>query len=407
MRKRVNARVEHRIMQVLCVFLLLAFLAVMLYVEFRHSGGVISRESAKLAEYTYKDDLAGYVFRAETTVTDGGKNGVLQYLVSDGTAVTKDQAVIAAYEISREQNERERAAVLFEEIAYLERSLTDDNSWQQAYMESYVELMRATGADDWQTGANAASAFALSLQQGGVAVGGDAAAVRAKIEALRSEIAALVEYAGTPYSARAAIDGYFCSTVDGYENYFGSSAWNEGLTPEKLDDLLQLNNIPDRAVGKVVSSGRFCMAVPIDATRAAAYTVGETYTVRMTRGGEADMLLERVTYSAAGDSALLMLSADAMPVGMDFARRQTLEIERATVSGISVPDSALCTEGEATFVYVIEGGVAHRRRVELLCRTSGCCIVAVQGEDGSLRAGERVLLDAVAAGIYEGMVLNK
>ena len=406
MSKRKKAQPEHRFLQVFCILLLLALLAVMLTLEIKRSTSTIGREGAKAADFTYVDRLEGFVFRSEATVTDGSKNGVLQFLVEDGATVAAGESVLNAYEISREQDERERAAALYAEIKLLEQSLSADDAWQKEYLASYQKVMEAVSSGDWRESAQAAQSFSETLRQSGVAVGGNADAIRARIAELRQEIDGLVEHAGEPKSVSAAISGRFFTHTDGYEAIFGLSEC-AALTPERLSDLLKKSNADPRTVGKIADDGRFYLAVPVTAAQAAGYTAGELYSVRMSRGGSCEMLLERVAYAASGDEALLMLTADAMPEGMDPARRQSVEIARKTVSGISVPETALCFEGEKPYVYVIEGGVAARRSVEILCRENGCCIVASRDEAGWLRVGERVLLRAAENSVFEGMVLNK
>lgn len=395
-------------MQVLCVLLLVALLALMLTVELRRGEGAPARESASTAEYTYVDRLAGYVFRAESTVTDGGKSGALHYLTADGATVEKNQVVLEAYEIGREQDERQRAADLYEEIAYLEQALAGGEQWQQVYLESYLEMMQAVGAGDWKQESNAADRLLPALQQGGIATGGDADALRARIDALYAEVNELIRHAGAPKPVSATIDGRFSYSVDGYEAIFGLSEVKDGaLTPERLEYLLGKTNIPDRTVGKVVDDSGFYLAVPVTAAQAAAYVSGEAYEIRMTRGGVTEAVLDYISQGADGSSALLVFWIERMPDGMDLSRRQSVEIKRTTVSGIGLPDSALCFDGENSFVYVIENGKAARRRVEIICREGGCCIAAAKSEEGYLRVGERVLIASERNGVYEGMVLSK
>ncbi len=404
--KKGYTRVEQRVLQLLCVLLLLSFLGLMLMVELRRNDQAIGRERASAVSFTYVDDLAGYVFRDETTVTDGGRNGALHYLVKSGDPVQKDQPVLEAYEIGREQNERERAAALYSEIDRLQRALSCEDGWQQIYLEQYFAMMQSAGGSDWQGEVDAAERFLPALQQGGVASGGAADAVRARIAALEAEVESLVKHAGAPKAVCAITGGYFSREVDGYEAYFRlDETVNGALTPSRLQYLLGKNNVPERTVGKVVDGEGFCLAVPVTSQQAQSYSAGQSYHVRMTRGGEADAVLTHI--STEGDAALLVFSFDHMPEGMDLARRQPVQILRNTVSGISVPDSALCFEGDRAFVYVLEGGAAARREIELLCREGGCCILAAKESEGYLRVGEPVLLFAQARGVFEGMVLKQ
>jgi hypothetical protein len=75
-----------------------------------------------------------------------------------------------------------------------------------------------------------------------------------------------------------------------------------------------------------------------------------------------------------------------------------------TVDGIRVPSAALCQENGGDAVYIASNGIAAKRRVEVVCREGGSCIVAVRHEEGYLREGEMILI--TARSVYDGKELG-
>ena len=404
MKRRTKTRAGRSVWQLLLIVLLLALLVLMLIVEAKRSHAAIVRERVTFSTYTYTDLLEGYVFREEVEVTDGGNNGPVEYKATDGAAVTAKDALALTYSEVTGQNERETAARLYAEIAELESSL-QQTDWQKDYVSSYANMMAAVNGGDWQTGMDAAGVLSVALRQGSVAtVEGSEAAAVARIEVLRAQIAELVQWAGEPKTVTAPIDGYFSSSVDGYEGVF-SLPNVAGVTPESLELWLNHKEASDAAIGKVVGGGAFYLAVPVTPETAALYTVQETYAVHMLRGGTCSMLLERVSFSVDGTRALLVLRADQMPEGMDLERRQPIRVERMTVSGLRIPVTALQADGERAFVYVDQNGIAQRREVRVLCMRHGCCLALPSTEVGYLQENEQLLI--TARSVYEGKVLRK
>lgn len=402
MKKRARAQSEHRVWQLLLIFLLIALLVLMLAVEVKRNRDTVWREKAQISQYTYTDALAGYVFREEVPLNDSGNKGALKYAVADGDAVESKENIAVAYSMVNGQSDRPDAAAIYDEIARLERSL-QEAAQQAAYTASYAGMMEALSEQDWRAGARAAKQLGEALSQSSVStVEGSEAAVQDRIAELRARADQMVKWASYT-SVTAPIDGRFTVETDGYEHTF-SLTNVANASPQSLALWLENNEPGPNDIGKVVSQGLFYLVVPVTGEQAMSYSAGVAYHVQMLRGGEANMQLERISFSEDEANALLILRADRMPVGMDLSRRQPILIERQTVSGIRVPLSALQTVGEETFVYVAKNGVAKQRRVNVLCRENGCCIVAEEHEENSLRVGEQILL--TARSLYEGKVLK-
>ena len=403
MNKSADKRMKHHVAQVLCVLLLLSFLVFIMGIEVRRNAVAYGREAAKVASYTVTDSFSGYVFRDETTL-HSSNNGPIEYLVADGIAVRAGDALASVYVDDTGADKRQTAAALYSEIARLEQALERDVvAWQLTYAETYEDMMSAIGGGDLRAGLNAASGLATTLERRS-AFGDNEAAVRVRIATLRAEAQELVRYVDEPQTFFSPENGYYFSHhTDGYEALFGTAAVQD-LTPEGLQRLLASKALADDAVGKLVSASAFYLAVPTSVEQAQRYTLDATYRVRMARGGEAQMCLSRVAASQSGDEALLIFYAEKCPVGMDLCRRQPVEIERLTVSGIRVPSAALCQENGEDAVYIASNGIAAKRRVEVVCREGGSCIVAVRHEEGYLREGEMILI--TARSVYDGKELG-
>ena len=205
-------------------------------------------------------------------------------------------------------------------------------------------------------------------------------------------------------SVRTTTGGIFFDSTDGLEPFFGSDAIDT-LTPEGLTAKLSATPNDTPTLGKVVDPDGFYLAVPVSAAHAADYTAGASYSVTYTRAGATlSMRLDRISLSADGTDALLILHGDACPVGLDASRRQSVVVARTAVSGLSLPVDALYTEGDRTFVYVEQGGKAAVREVEVLYRRDGVVLIDPQEKEGYLADGEAVLI--TERRLYEGRVIR-
>lgn len=405
MRTRANRHKSYHVAQFICVLLLLSFLIAILGIEAQRNAAEYSREAARTVSYTVVDSLSGYIFRDETTL-HSSNNGPIEYLVADGSAVRAGEQLLNVYVDDTGTDKRQTAATLYEEIARLKRARERDViAWQLTYFSSYGDMMGAVSAGDLRTGLNAAKDLTATLERRS-AFGDSGAEIDARIAELQGQADALVEFVKDDRQALCAPeDGYYFSyQTDGYEALFGTAAVGD-LTPEGLDRLLDSKALAANAVGKLVSGGAFYLAVPISKECAQTYTADAVYRVRMARGGEAQMRLARIAASQSSGEALLIFYAEKCPAGMDLCRRQPVEIERSTVEGLRVPANALYAENGENAVYIVSQGVAARRRVEILCREGGSCIVAIRHEEGYLREGEMILI--TARSVYDGKELRR
>lgn len=394
-------------LDLLLAFLLLLALVGILFTEVARSASAISRERAVLTDYTVTEAREGYLFRNEEVLYNSNI-GAIDYTVTDAASVAAGSVVANVYTADTGAGERVKAAALYDEIRLLEKALAEsDTAWQLAYLAAWGSASDALSAGNYRGGEYAAKALADALLYRDAGSGEAArAAVEARIAACRAELELLLRYEQS-LPTRAAMDGAFYGTVDGLEPIFGLESV-AGLTPEGLTQkLAAVLPQPDgmKPIGKIVATGEVYIAVPLSAADAATYTAGNTYRVRLTRYGETlEMTLSRISTSADGRSALLILYGNDLPILADAVRRQEIEIERETVTGLALPLAALQKNGDREVVFVERDGKAVMREIRVLYRAGGVLLVAPDAGEGYLATGDHVLV--TERSLYEGRVVR-
>lgn len=389
------------ITQVICILLLLVLLIGIVANEVLRSA-VTDTEAARSVTLVETDLLEGYVFRDETAIPSTN-NGVIDYCVANGAAVAEGQLLAAVYTDESGTDQRERAAVLLAEKARLLNALENGVAWQPDYIASYASLMNTLADGNLRGTAESAATLTDALCHRAAGVGAEER-YRARITAIDAEVAEMVRNVDAPQERTADADGSFYYETDGYEALFGIDAAN-GLTPEGLDALLAAPRPTKNHIGKVASCGVWYLAIPVTAQIAKAYRVGARHTVRIAAcNTETEMDLVAITHGEDDARALLVFYSAKKPDSLDAARRQSVVITRAPVSGLSIPASALRDENGVRGVYVNDNGVARWRRVEILSELGGAAIAAPVAGDGMLREGEEIIL--TARRLYDGKTLR-
>ncbi len=395
MQKTTGKRLAFEIL--LALFLVVLLIAI-LVTELSRASEAYFYERAELATYTQTDALTGYVFREEIAANTLN-NGPIDYRVGDAVHVQKDADNVLAYVYRDDEgtDKRERAAALYAQITELETALalSDSSEWKSAYIADYTTLMRELSAGDLSGALAPAQGTAAAL--GGQDAEKKADAIRARIDALQKELTDLTKDTGAPLPTPVPEDGTFYRTADGYEALFGINQI-EHLTPATLHTLLAASPKLDNVIGKLVLNGPWYFAVPVKRPLAETYTQGSTYPVHFANGS-ITMTLDRI-YIDETESALLIFRGEESPAWLSPARKQSVRVEKARITGIAIPADALSQDNT---LFVLQDGVARQKQVTPLLCEQGCVLIAPDGQNG-LAAGERVIVSAKQ--LFDGKVLE-
>lgn len=392
MQKTKGKRLAFEMLFALALFLLLIAILV---TELSRASEAYFYEQAELTTYTQTDTLTGYIFREEVAPTTLN-SGPIHYQAANGTAVQAGDVLASVHEDDENKDKRERAAAIYAQIAELEAALAATEDWKSTYVSSYTELMCELSAG--RTG----SALP-ALQDTATALGGREAeaqatadAIRARIAELQAELDALIADLPPAFTTTAAADGIFYHSADGYEALFGTNQV-ANLTPASLSALLAAEPKLQGVIGKLVCSGTWYLAVPLEKALAQTYTINTPYPVRFDTGNTV-MTLERI-YTDDTDNALLIFRGEESSTDL-CGRKQTVRVEKARVSGLAIPADALDADNT---IFVLQDGVARLRRVTPVLCEQGCVLVLPDEENG-LAAGERVIVSAKQ--LFDGKVLQ-
>ena len=403
-----------RVLQLVTVFFLLFLLVFILGTESVRAAAGVGRETVRTETLTRALTGTGTLFFTETTVINNHNNGPVEYAVKNGGTVEPEALLARVYRDDTGTDGRERAAALYEEIELLESALAgtgSDESFELSYLRAYGEYTRAKSAGDAVAAGEAEETLQYLLLCRKAAE--NAAELEARVAELRAKIAAMLQFAGEPDTVPAAAGGIFYRTTDGYESVLTPDA-AIGLTPAGLRELtaamVELPTGTPKPIGKITATGGFAVAVPASANKALFFKEGNTYPVVFEDGGvQIQMTLTSVRASTDGKEALLVFTADTVPLFGDALRFRRVRVELEEITGLSVPEGAMRTQNNREGVFVLTDGYAAWRPVRILYRADGCCIVAPAEKEPTkqaqpeLAAGDTVLV--TSRGLYEGKAI--
>ena len=355
-----------------------------------------------------------YLFRNERVLSTSGEGVVLRF-AENGEKVAKGARVAEVWDGYRDEN-RASAQILLDSvtrmIAVLEDSrvsagttLSKAELFRREAEAIYIKLRRALSYGEREE-LRALSDTMLALLNRYRTLIGAEEGVEETLKALYAERDAILR--GTPltvYNSEASGYFYDASRVDGYESLF-TVAELESLTVERLEALTATE--PPRgdgfAVGKMAIGNRWYLAVSIDAACTAFFEAGEDYAFAFPDNGgrELTLICERLVEGADG-GAVAVFFTDEVPTDFTYLRAQRVQITVGSFVGYHVPEAAMRVQDGVEGVFIFEESTVRFRRVEVLYRGDGYCIVAEEGErEGYLSRNDMMITSG--ENLYEGRV---
>ncbi len=357
----------------------------------------------------------GYLFREEE-VLSVDHPGVVNDLAESGSKVGKNVTLSEVWYGYREDEREElqarldrinrMLAVLEESTVPSDTTLSKAESFRTEATEDYLAIRQAIVTGEW-AGLLEHEDSMLAMLNRYVTLTSDQDAVSVLSESLEAEKTALLrgEFS-TLQNTRSS--GYFYdrTMVDGYESLFTAAAL-EALTPERFAELTVAEPVAESAfsVGKMVYGDEWSLAVGFSADAAAFFSAGERYSIVFpeNRDRELTMLCEKLLLGE--ETCVVVFSSYEVPSDFLYLRAQSIEITVGSTSGYYVPDAAMHTdEAGNEGVYVFFESRLSFRRVEVLYRGDGYCVVAERGDRGEDYLGLNDLMVTSGANLYHGRV---
>ncbi len=357
-----------------------------------------------------------YLFRNETVLSVEG-NGLVQSLAQNGSKVSKDAPVaeVYSYDGSLLANAQSELDILNRYIAVLESSvppsgstLADAQGWRADARNLYLEILRAAQSGQLQGIGTLEDNLLMLLNRYQTLTAGatDSAELLSSLKQRRASI--LHTHTQTVSNARAS--GYFYdrTQVDGYEETFSLSALDT-LTVSGFDALISTEPRPltgKTAVGKMAYGYEWYLAIRLDGASAICFEEDVRYRVIFSENGDRELILtcEKLLREDGIEGGVAVLSCRDYPADFTFSRVQKIKLSVRSMSGYYVPESALQNVGGVDGVYIFENLTVRFRRVDILYRGDGYCIVAEKGDRGDDYLNLNDLLITYGQKLYDGKV---
>lgn len=351
---------------------------------------VPTREAER--EFTFRTD--GYIFREEQTIPAAAGGSAVPE-IADGTHVHSGETVASVFSVSDPQARARLDALssqlsLFEELAATNRGAKDAAATDQRIYAIMTQIKSLSAKNDYSGVAQLSSELIARMNER-VAASGASGSFSELISSVRQQIAgeraALGSVLATVNAPRA---GWYYSQADGFEGIFTPSALDT-LTHESFDSLISQESADvSGCAGKLATDFKWYLALRIDAAAAASLKEGDVCPVAFAYNGgtKLPMTVEQVISATGRRDVILVLSSGELLPGFSFIRCQTVDVTTETLTGFSVPRSAVRLVDGVMGVYVFDGVYANFRRIEVLREYEDTFLVKTNGQIAAEKTAE-------------------
>ena len=358
----------------LLVFVFIAAFVLYVGYQVRHFfSKEVETVPARVVEKTYTARCDGYVFRREAVISASAA-GTLSPLVADGTHVHVGESVAGIYTVDDPQA-RENLRVLREQLSLLRdyaassKGAKDAASVDQRIYSLMTQIKTLAAKNDLAGVIETRSKLLVELAERDVITGASASDFSELIADVEGQIAAETAKLGAQKSVVTAdSSGWYYSATDGYEGIFDAEQIDAITVPEFERLVDEIPRETGGGGGKLVLDNEWYLAILTSKDEASALDVSDRIPVTFAYNGQAElsMTVRRVVLDPDSDRALVVFSSTELRPGFSFLRRQTVEMNLGSVSGFSVPVSAVRLVDGELGVYVFNGVYANFRRIIVL-----------------------------------------
>ena len=422
MKKMPKTYKQSTVNAVILVLVLVLFLYLGAQLTKNFSAMVSTQRTQVITDVDYLH-LKGYVFRHETPVSVQGE-GVCDYLLEDGAKVGVDQTYAVYYRTEGASEKQSKLDGITRQIRRLSsksaigETVSDLSAINEALSSAYYSYINSVQNGNFSTADRQGEALVDALVNYRSLTTGWNDVASGTLAALEDQKKALLSDFGAGEKLVAREGFYFFRDTDGYETVFSPEKL-DGISCEELDKLVSSNaqTYSGRVIGKRVNSAEWFLVVPTDAETVMRFSyeilpevsetetesgsdetqrangdgevepeigfyTGRTYTVTYSSIGEksAEMKLDDAYIDENGKGYLVFSSYD-LALSAELSRAQDVKVKMSSTTGYRIPTEALTELDGEDGVYILIGTVVEFRRVTVIERGDGYCIVNTYEKD--------------------------
>lgn len=349
-------------------------------------------------------EFEGHIFRDEEVIR-ASYGGAVDYIAQSGVKLGIGDEIAVVYEQGNNASVSGTIEAIDEKIAILEKSRGSDvtlsalPSINDEAVKDYTSIIKKLASGDARGIASDIDAMTAELAKVSVLTN-ESSPVLQTLKELYGQREQMSTAGGNTQQIVANKTGYFYADVDGYEESFTYDR-AENLTCAEYNELAtsdpSLSNEGGYAIGKTTESAEWRFVTVLGEKDAAYFKEGEVYQVDFNGGGEMSVPLTLERISQEDSSFLMVFKCDRIQLGFDFTRSQSVSVAVQSITGISVPKTAVHKLGGELYVYILRGSVVLERKIEVVHETRDYYTV----RDGVEDDGEHVYLQS-----NDNLILN-
>ena len=367
-------------------------------------------------------EVSGFLVREEYVI-DEASSSLMEVLLSEGEKVAMGGAVALVYSSEEAVQQQQELETLENQLEQLQELSDGNASSDIVALEEDIEEMILQIHQDISEGSftslneDTESLATLILQQNYYSE--DSEDLDSAISELANEIAVLESsISSSTRTVTAEVSGTYSGYVDGYESLLTVDLLDD-VTPSTVEEWEELSATvtAEQYIGKLIGSLKWYFVAVMDADEASRMEEGEDTTLRFTGdfSESITMEVESISEEEDGQVAVVLSTYDYLTETTTL-RYQAADIVYDRTTGIEVPLSALHIETSEdedgntvsqTGLYVVVGGVAEWKEVNVLYTGEDTCIVESTDSTDSdaLREGDTVI--SKGKNIYDGKVISE
>lgn len=366
-------------------------------------------------EYTVEDTVETDVFvaREEKYITNK-KEGTIISVIDDGSRVAKNQEVAVVFSDTEAADTYSRLRELETEIERYKKlsSQSDNYTFNINDLDENIDIAAMDLVNSvWKKNFSAIDDGINNVRDQIVTrqiATGNNIDFNTKLSALETEYNELSKKNAEHSSVVSDSSGYYISGTDGLEKIVDTAKVKD-LSVDDIYGVLKsrAEDVPDGAIGKVVTDFTWYFLCVVDANRTGTLEVGDSITVNLPFS--AVNSVKATVYAInenTGDKAAIILSCNLMNSDISSLRHETAELVTDSYMGLRVPATAIRVndDGEKG-VFVQNGNIIEFKKLNIIYTSDDYVLSSADSVDDSfVRLYDNVVTEG--KDLYDGKIVK-
>lgn len=366
-------------------------------------------------EYTVEDTVETDVFvaREEKYITNK-KEGTIISVIDDGSRVAKNQEVAVVFSDTEAADTYSRLRELETEIERYKKlsSQSDNYTFNINDLDENIDIAAMDLVNSvWKKNFSAIDESINNVRDQIVTrqiATGNSIDFNTKLSALEAEYKELSKKNAEHASVVSDSSGYYISGTDGLEKIVDTAKVKD-LSVDDIYGVLKsrAEDVPDGAIGKVVTDFTWYFLCVVDANRTGTLEVGDSITVNLPFSVVNSV--KATVYAInenTGDKAAIILSCNLMNSDISSLRHETAELVTDSYTGLRVPATAIRVndDGEKG-VFVQNGNIIEFKKLNIIYTSDDYVLSNADSTDDSfVRLYDNVVTEG--KDLYDGKIVK-